>query len=350
MQAPRQPATKRRCGHLAGIAAERMCLASGLRVDSVTVDRSRPRSTRSSGGAVSEEKHEVAVLIADITGSTPLYEQVGDAKALELVAQCLDGLRAALRNEGGLFIRSKGDDVIGAFEDPGAALRAAREMLEQQSDGPLAIHVGIHFGHILRSRGDVFGDAVNLTARVASLARPGEVLATRSYYDRVTEHERRQLRVLDNITFKGKSSPTEIFSMLTEDELTRTAATLGPESGKTRFRYHSGAPQIVVQLRLGDQARNCLDAHSVSIGRSSDCDLVIEQPWVSRHHLTVTVRDGKVQLKDESSLGTYVAIRDGYDFFMRRETVVLTGSGTISPGLRADDKRAEIIDFQITQR
>ena len=93
---------------------------------------------------MSENDLEVAILMADISGSSALYEDVGDTNALRLVGICLDNLRAIVEREGGTFIRSKGDDVLAIFADAAAALKASRAMLSQQMAGPsLDIHVGI---------------------------------------------------------------------------------------------------------------------------------------------------------------------------------------------------------------
>ena len=54
-----------------------------------------------------------------------------------------------------------------------------------------------------------------------------------------------------------------------------------------------------------------------------------------------------MELEDRSSLGTYVSPRSGHEFFMRRETVVLTGSGTISPARRTTDANAELIHYEV---
>src|SRR5258708_7390307 len=142
---------------------------------------------------MSSDESAVALLLADITGSTPLYEAVGDAAALGRIGDCLDRLRSIVAEEGGTFIRSKGDDVLCYFVDPCSALRAARRM---QSTGPLAIHAGVHFGPVIHAHDDIFGDAVNLTARLAAAAKAGEVLISQSIVDRLPESETRNLRAL----------------------------------------------------------------------------------------------------------------------------------------------------------
>ena len=108
-------------------------------------------------------------------------------------------------------------------------------------------------------------------------------------------------------------------------------------------------PSVTVRLCFESAAKVCGDQQNVSIGRSPGCDIVIEKPWVSRSHLTVSVQHGKVELVDQSSSGTYVSIPGGYAFFMRRESVLLTASGTISPGLRPEDPEAQVIRYEVRQ-
>lgn len=299
---------------------------------------------------MSSTDREAAILLADITGSTPLYEAVGDASALRQIADCVDRLQDITRKHGGHFLRSKGDDVLCTFDKPSAALGAVRQMLSAQSRGALAIHAGIHFGQVIHARGDIFGDAVNLTARLASLAKAGEVLISRSFVDRLPEADLRSLRVLDTITFKGKSVSTEVYSLLQDDTTLRTEAAFGRGFGQTRMIHQQAAPELKVALRHGDLMQFCEEGASFSIGRSPGCDLVIGQPWVSRKHATLSVQQGKVQLEDSSSSGTYVTTGEGDEYFMRRETMILIGSGTISPALRPTEETAEVIHFSLDRR
>jgi hypothetical protein len=55
-----------------------------------------------------------------------------------------------------------------------------------------------------------------------------------------------------------------------------------------------------------------------------------------------------VQLTDQSSSGSFVTAQDGYEFLLKRETVLLTGSGTISPGVPATAPEAEVIRYEVT--
>ena len=80
------------------------------------------------------------------------------------------------RDHGGTFVHSKGDDALCVFADASKAVQAASEMLGSGPTGDVVLHGGLHWGSVLLTRNEVFGDAVNLTARLASLANSGEVL------------------------------------------------------------------------------------------------------------------------------------------------------------------------------
>ena len=296
---------------------------------------------------MSENDLEVAILMADISGSSTLYDEIGDSDALRLVGICLDNMVAIVEREGGTFIRSKGDDVLAIFTDAADALEASRAMLSQQMTGPsLAIHVGATFGHVIRARDDIFGDSVNTAARLCSLAKPGELLVSDSLFERLPKAGQRRLDPLDTITFKGKGTSTRIYTLLEEGTLVRTVVSKNLTPVDTRNEKHA-TPAVTVTLRYADKTFTCPERMILSIGRSADNDVVIEQPWISREHAKLRVRRGKVQLTDQSSSGSFVSVQPGYEFLLKRETVLLAGSGTISPGLPPSAPEAEVIHFEV---
>jgi len=296
---------------------------------------------------MSENDLEVAILMADISGSSMLYDEIGDTDALRLVGICLDNMVAIVEREGGTFIRSKGDDVLAIFTDASDALEASRAMLSQQMIGPsLAIHVGATFGHVIRARDDIFGDSVNTAARLSSLAKPGELLVSDSLFERLPKTGQRRLDPLDTITFKGKGTSTRIYTLLEEGTLVRTVVSKNHTPVDTRNEKRA-TPAVTVTLRYADKTFACPERMTLSIGRSADNDVVIEQPWISREHAKLRVRRGKVQLTDLSSSGSFVSVQPGYEFLLKRETVLLAGSGTISPGLPPSAPEAEVIHFEV---
>ena len=292
-----------------------------------------------------ESTQQVTLLLADISGSTPLYEKVGNSAAFTLVGECLDRLREVLQAHGGVFVSSKGDDVLGTFTNASDALDTAREMLAQQRNSPLDVHIGIHFGDTIYFRGDVYGDTVNMAARLSSLAKSGEILASGSFVDHLPDDQKRWLLLLDNITLKGKSASTRIYTLIEhgEAERTRIVASGAPSDSKIQ----TPPLQPMVTLAYDGQEYGCTEREPLTIGRADDCGLVIGKPWVSRHHARINPRQGRMELEDQSSAGTYVVTQDGYEFFIHRDDVLLTGSGIISPTMRPDAAEAEIVRYHV---
>jgi len=285
-----------------------------------------------------------AVLLADVVGSTPLYESVGNDIALGQIADWRERMCSLVHSNGGEYISSKGDDVLSLFSDPAGAFRAAAQMMVPTSL-PIPFHAGLHFGPIIRVGDDIYGDAVNLTARLAAIANPGEVLITQSLVDRLSPVDRELLGFLDKMVFKGKSEPCSIYAFLDRDRSLNTQIS-NSRLGKSAVLSKAIRP-LCITLRYNDQAISCHDNEALTIGRSPDCRVVINRQWVSRHHATITIENGRIRLAERSSSGTFISMQQGQEFMVRRENVLLLGSGTISPGMRCTGRDAQIVYFDI---
>ena len=288
---------------------------------------------------------DAAVLLADVVGSTPLYESVGNAVAMARIADWRERLCALVRLHGGEFISSKGDDVLSIFDNPTAAFNAAAQMREPASL-PISFHAGLHFGPVIRAGAEIYGDAVNLTARLAAIANPGEILISQSLVDRLSPVHKGFLGFLDKVNLKGKVDSCSIYAFLDHDRSLNTQISIGRLS-RVAAAQETPTCGFGVTLRYNGQSISCLDNETLTIGRSSDCNLVIDRQWVSRHHATVRVANGRVHLVERSSSGTFVSMRPGQEVLVRREDVLLLGSGTISPGLQSTSDGAQVVHFEI---
>jgi adenylate cyclase len=125
-----------------------------------------------------------AVCFLDITGYTRLTEERGDAAAADLAARLAGLVRRSAQEHGGTPVKWLGDGVMFFFRAPGAAVLAALDMVEVVGrQGLPPAHVGIHAGPVVFQEGDYFGRTVNLAARIAEYARPGEVLVSQAVVD-----------------------------------------------------------------------------------------------------------------------------------------------------------------------
>ncbi|TGP24783.1 adenylate/guanylate cyclase domain-containing protein [Mesorhizobium sp. M1D.F.Ca.ET.184.01.1.1] len=293
--------------------------------------------------SMDQERLLAAVLLADVVGSTPLYERLGDDAALQQVSDCLGAMREIVARYGGDFIHSKGDDVLSLFKNPEAALRAVCQISRQLTEGPLSARIGLHFGAVIRTRGEVFGDAVNVTARLSTTANPGEVLISQSFCEALPAGSRSGLRLLDKMALKGKQELFDVYTLWSDDEA-RTQIT---SRGTIIDRHVAPPPQINLVIRYGDQLRSCRNNELVTIGRSPECNIVVQRPWVSRHHAAFTISNGKARLIERSSSGTFVSMGSDHEVFVRREDILLFGSGVISPGRRSSLGDAQILHYEI---
>jgi class 3 adenylate cyclase len=125
-----------------------------------------------------------AVVFLDITGYTRLTEEQGDQAAADLAARLASLVRRSAQEHGGQPVKWLGDGVMFLFPDPGRGVLAALQMVEGVATDALPpAHVGIHAGPVVFQEGDYFGRTVNIAARIAEYARPGEVLVSQEVVD-----------------------------------------------------------------------------------------------------------------------------------------------------------------------
>ena len=159
----------------------------------------------------------LAIVFADISGSTRLYETLGDAVARELVSQCLDLMSEQITKYDGTVIKTIGDEIMCTFPTAERATESSMGMQEAITEdlpdmnpntpSTMTIRIGLHFGSAILEGGDVFGDAVNVAARMAGLAKGGQIITTQQTAEELAPILRSQTRHLDRITVKGQERP-----------------------------------------------------------------------------------------------------------------------------------------------
>jgi class 3 adenylate cyclase len=270
----------------------------------------------------------VAILFADICESTKLYESAGDEEAYRLNGQSLELMREATLKAGGTVIRTQGDGMLSTFPSAKAAFDAAIDMQDAHEGSRLSIKIGIHHGRALRGiGGDVYGDAVNMAARISSQARPGETLLSGDAVTMLPSRYQPRLRVLDSTTFKGKTIPSNVYIVVT-DRGDGTDTVFGTPMPAIALR-----PSSALLLTHGS-SRLQLDENRrrATLGRDRSCDLVVAASFASRVHAVIEVRRGRYVLTDQSTNGTFVSDGRGEALFLKRESTDLGSEGTISLG------------------
>lgn len=276
----------------------------------------------------------LAILFADISGSTRLYETLGDQQAREVVAGCLAVLARATLQHGGTVVKTIGDELMATFPAPDIAVAAAVAMQDAVTGMPpaggrrMAIKVGMHHGQVVAVSGDVFGDAVNVAARMTSQAKGGEILTTGTTVAQLRGSWQNNCRQIGWIEVKGKAEPVEICEVVwqAEEATTMRAAPLP----KAAVRPAGGLRMVLsaggVRVELSE--RN----PALTLGRSDEVSLTVPFARVSRQHAKIELRQGRVLLTDQSANGTFVLPDGGFSTFVHRDACELRGSGTLGLG------------------
>jgi class 3 adenylate cyclase len=123
------------------------------------------------------------VLFTDIVGSTSLTQQLGDARAMDLLHMHDTIVRGALGSCNGREVKHTGDGIMASFVSAAAAVRCAaqiqRELSRRESeDLPIKVRIGGAAGEPVERDQDIFGSTVQLAARLCSHAQPDQILVS----------------------------------------------------------------------------------------------------------------------------------------------------------------------------
>ena len=286
---------------------------------------------------------EVAILFADVVGSTQLYEQFGDSKASETVAICLGVMKDATLQYNGTVIKTIGDEVMSTFPTVDEAMAAASLMqarissdketddddqpLPEEKRIPVSIRVGCHFGPVVQEQNDIFGAAVHTANRMTSQAKARQIVISGTTVERMGSKWRKQTRQIDVATVRGRLDEVALFELLWQpDEATSMLPTIEWENRNKR-----GSNKLTLTFRdttvVVDETRK-----SINIGRADDNDLVIKGNLISRIHARIEQRRGRFILIDQSTNGTFMQNVQGEETFVRRDSIELVGEGIIGLG------------------
>jgi class 3 adenylate cyclase len=285
----------------------------------------------------------LVVLFGDVSGSTSLYETLGDRAALAAVESVLNLLKRAVGAQRGRVVKTIGDEVMAVFDSADAALQAAVDMQNQVSGLPpvgavrLGIRIGFHAGPVLEEHGDVFGDAVNTAARLAGLANAGQIITSGPTVVALSPLLRESTRDLDVLPVRGKHDEIRVHEVLWQDVGTITL--MAPQGVRV-------AAEPVLRIEHGGRLiRMDAGVARIMFGRDQSNDVVIADKMASRVHGRIERRRDKFYYVDLSSNGTYVTNEGDVELLIRRDQLLLRGRGRMSFGHSSADADAEVVTF-----
>jgi len=296
---------------------------------------------------------KLAILFADVVGSTQLYEALGDDRARETVQQCLRVMKQATEHYGGTVIKTMGDEVMSTFPSADDALNAANQMQQritntiriETDDSHVSIRIGCHYGPVVTEDRDIFGAAVHTANRMTSQAKAGQIITTSALVEQLTPQWKALVRQIDVATPKGQSDEVAVFEVLWQpEEATNMLPSIDPAARPpataARLRLRFKGEELVV----GEQGKA-----TITMGRADENDVVIKGNLISRVHARIDVARNRFVLVDESTNGTFIQQDVGEELYVRRDSTVLTGSGVISMGRVAARGTPLAIEYRVEE-
>jgi class 3 adenylate cyclase len=297
------------------------------------------------------------VVFADLTGSTRVFEAMGNARATETVTRLTQWIGGVCQAHGGRVVKTLGDGVFALFSGGHDATRAVVELQRnhqkrlQTWPAPLRmeLQIGVASGEVVEVAGDCYGDAVNLASRLSDMAGPGQIWATASVIEQLHGGEVRH-RSLGAINIRGKNEMPVVHRVDWQDEVSEfmtmpASLALAPRSADSSFGQ--------IELAWLD-SRSMFSASELPIhlGRVDEAQFVVNDPRVSRLHARIEARQGSCVLIDVSTYGTWVRFHGtagaSGEIALRRDECVLHGSGEIGLGAPLSDFSAPTISFNTT--
>ena len=288
------------------------------------------------------------ILFADVSGSTRLFETKGDVEARRLIAAVLDALSLVCVRYGGRVIKTIGDEIMCTLPTAMDGLLAACDMQRKMVRDinfvrdNLAVRIGLHHGAALEENGDVYGDAVNVAARMTSLAKREQIVTTAATVNGLT----------GKVSGDAQPRPGPGQRQAASDRDRRRGLAgghLGHDHGPERHphrRWPGAAAGAKLILRhRGKVIELTENSEPFMMGREASNHLVVEADWVSRTHAQIEYKRGHFMISDRSTNATYVCIGQDPELRLHRDELHLRKGGSISMGQAATVNANDLIHF-----
>lgn len=287
---------------------------------------------------------EIAVMFADVAGSTQLFDQIGDKAAKAAIDQCLTLMIEIIENNQGKIVKTIGDEVMCRFSKiDNAAISAVSiqnriEEFSASNTSNLKVRIGMHYGPAILEKGDVFGDVVNVAARITGIAQKQQIITTEELASNISPVTGIMTRQFDRVKVKGKQEEMTVYEILWEQNEQTVM-----QSPVIQF---STKPTSLIINYQNIEKKLSHRMSCFSLGREAARDLFVNSPFASRAHAVIEYHRGKFVIHDHSLNGTYVKDESGQEIYLRREELPLTGRGTISLGAAIDNNPDHLIEYQ----
>jgi len=276
-----------------------------------------------------QQDQHLAIVFSDIVGSSQLYSALGDTRAKEKIDLALLVMRELVAQSKGRVVKTLGDEIMFAHEDPEHACNCIVRMNCELNRIHFYLRTGMSYGRVISDKGDVYGDAVNSAAFIARTAQANQILLDANTYANLV-NLRQKCEFFDRITLKGQAEPSLLYRLNWEqrDTLSLDATMVANNAITTEFDM----PTQLLISHLGN-TYYVKPSNQLSIGRDhGSVQLCVKHRKASRKHCTLSYHHGKFVLADHSTNGTYLLQNGQQEVFLKRESTTVSADGIISIG------------------
>ena len=207
-----------------------------------------------------QQKANKVILFADICGSTALYDRLGNESAMDVITRTLATLTQEVSKHRGTVIKTIGDEIMCSFPSIGQAIHAASAMhcaIETRRPGgehSVFVRIGFHYGEVIHKANDVFGDAVNIAARVTAVTRARQIMTTQTVVNALPSEFADRVRPVMRAAFRGKQDSFAVFQILWGQEDASPC-----RIGRPAFRKQNGDGNELFSGRTDQHSQQQLD-------------------------------------------------------------------------------------------
>ncbi|MET4236202.1 TolB-like protein/class 3 adenylate cyclase/Flp pilus assembly protein TadD [Bradyrhizobium sp. I1.8.5] len=170
------------------------------------------------------ERRLSAILAADVAGYSRLMHSDEEATHAKLTALLADAVEPAIAEHGGRIVKNTGDGCLAEFSSAVEAVRAALQFqtrvkeltIGDVEDTRIAFRVGVNIGDVIVEPHDIFGDGVNIAARLEGIAEPGGICISSSAYDQVRGKVGVEFTDLGEQNLKNIARPVRAYAVARE--------------------------------------------------------------------------------------------------------------------------------------
>lgn len=187
---------------------------------------------------MAEERRLAAIMFTDMVGYTSLMGR-DEARARGLVERSRSELKSFVEKHHGQWLEEIGDGTLSVFSSAVEAAACALEIQRTFGNDEITLRIGIHLGDVVFANGRVYGDGVNVAARIEPLARPGGIAVSESVAQAMRGHPQARLSYLGRKRLKNVDQPVRVYTLA-------GASGTGPVEGFLRELWSRWVPQVLV--------------------------------------------------------------------------------------------------------